>query len=899
VIYGSLNRFQVAGRKTTIHRVLHSSLGMLHGFSCCEQQLGVNMGSGYPCCRRAKGVKSVALLSVSCIALVAASAGGAWAQTPQQPETQSQVPSVAPPASEEQAPASRPEATPSPSTTPTPAPTQEAPASQPGEAPLPPVTIYPPRVKPQPPVVQSREAQSAPAPVSPPRPKARAKGSSAGRAPIGTAPVSASTVANAIAAAWPASQTQGAKTGTSGVYTNSTSAATKINTPIVNIPQSLSVVTKEFIADNAFQNLTDVTRYVPGVAIAQGEGNRDELIIRGVDSSANFFVNGFRDDVQIFRDFYNAQSIEILKGPSAITFGRSSGGGLLNRTLKEADGQSIYEATVQTGSWADQRYTIDAGQAVNENFAARLNMMYEKSDGFRQYFFLERYGINPTFTYKVDPMTTLRFSYEYFHDNRTADRGNPSQATMPTGSTKQNPGFPFAPNNDLQAFYGSPTLNLALANVHTWQGFVDHDFGNGMTVKNGTYFAEYDKFYQNVYPGNGPLSGAVNPTDTSFNRAAYQHTTNRNNFFNDTDFFYKAFTGPLYHSIAFGTEFGRQAGIDHRNTGIFPNGTATEADNPFSPGYFGPIDFIHQVPGFLMPGVTGPDSNSLYNLVIESAYARDTIDITPWLQVIGAGRFDRFDEHATDLNVGNTQALDNSFLSPQAAVILKPQANMSIWGAYMVSYLPASGDQFSAITPGTAILKPQKFVNEEVGFKWNIGPRLLYTMSVYNLDRTNVPLPDPNNPGFFILSGSNRIQGFESELKGYVTDAWQSWLGYAYTDARVTSATSAIILPGNRVQLVPYNQFSWWNKYQINPVWAASLGVIYFSDSFASSDDTVVLPGFWRFDAGLFATIDEHWKAQINVENLFNKGYWATADANNNISPGQGRTIRAKLTVRF
>jgi catecholate siderophore receptor len=209
--------------------------------------------------------------------------------------------------------------------------------------------------------------------------------------------VSATTVANAIAAAWPSSATQSAKTGQVGVYQDSTSAATKINTPIVNIPQSLSVVTKEFIADNAFQNLTDVTRYVPGVDVHQGEGNRDELIIRGVDSSANFFVNGFRDDVQIFRDFYNAQSVEILKGPSAITFGRSSGGGLLNRTLKEADGQRIYETTVQTGSWADQRYTLDAGQAVSENFAARLNVMYEKSDGFRQYFFLERYGINPTF----------------------------------------------------------------------------------------------------------------------------------------------------------------------------------------------------------------------------------------------------------------------------------------------------------------------------------------------------------------------------------------------------------------------------------------------------------------------------------------------------------------------
>src|SRR5262249_104042 len=169
----------------------------------------------------------------------------------------------------------------------------------------------------------------------------------------------------AIQAAWPASGTQDARTGTVGIYANSTPVATKINTPLIDIPQSLSVVTREFINDNSFQNLTDITRYVPGVDIHQGEGNRDELIIRGVDASANFYVNGSRDDVQYFRDLYNAQSVEVLKGPSAITFGRASGGGLVNRTLKEADGQRIYEATAQTGSYYDRRFTLDAGQAVS------------------------------------------------------------------------------------------------------------------------------------------------------------------------------------------------------------------------------------------------------------------------------------------------------------------------------------------------------------------------------------------------------------------------------------------------------------------------------------------------------------------------------------------------------
>jgi catecholate siderophore receptor len=118
--------------------------------------------------------------------------------------------------------------------------------------------------------------------------------------------------------------TQDTRTGTVGVYANSTSVATKTNTPLLNIPQSVTVVTKDFIRDQSYQNLTDVTRYIPGVAVHQGEGNRDELVIRGVDSSANFFVNGFRDDVQIFRDLSNTQSIELLRGPSALTLAAAS-----------------------------------------------------------------------------------------------------------------------------------------------------------------------------------------------------------------------------------------------------------------------------------------------------------------------------------------------------------------------------------------------------------------------------------------------------------------------------------------------------------------------------------------------------------------------------------------------
>ncbi|QIO35645.1 TonB-dependent receptor [Bradyrhizobium sp. 1(2017)] len=696
----------------------------------------------------------------------------------------------------------------------------------------------------------------------------------------------------------PFAQSQDARTGTKGYFANSTSVATKSNTPIVNIPQSLAVITHEQIRDQNYQGLTDVTRYVPSVAVHQGEGNRDELVIRGVDSSANFFVNGFRDDVQYFRDMYNAQSIEVLKGPSALTFGRGAGGGVLNRTLKEADGTRIYEATAQTGSWGDRRVSLDAGQAVNENVAARLNVFYEGSDAFRDFNRLERYGINPTVTLKPNDFTRIKLSYEYYHDGRTADRGNPSQS-LPGGVTRFNPTTPFAPNGNLQTFFGSPSLNTAQATVQTGMAIIEHDFQNGLSVRNGTIAADYQKFYQNVYPTGGPLAGAVNAADTAVNLGAYQHTTNRDNVFNQTDFTYKGWTGPVAHTVGFGTEFGRQTGVDIRNTGIFPNGTNTIVQNPFAPTYFGPVTFIHHFTGVNGDGVTTPDSNSRYRLNVESGYLRDTIEFSRALQLIVGTRFDRFEMSALDMNTNINRNRTDNLVSPQAAVVVKPMEAMSVYTAYSISYLPASGDQFSSLNDGTLILQPQKFENTEVGMKWNINPRLLFSTAIYNLNRTNQPIADGNNPGFFLPSGATLTRGFEASLVGYVTDQWQSSLGYAYTDAKITSATSATVVPGNRVQLVPYNQFAWWNKYQFTPMWAAALGIIYFGDSFASSDDTVRLPGFVRFDAGVYATIDANWRAQLTIENIFNRGYWASADGNNNISPGQGRTMRVQASYRF
>lgn len=704
------------------------------------------------------------------------------------------------------------------------------------------------------------------------------------------APAPATTPAPVQVQAPPNIQT--GQAGTQGYVATRTSSGTRTDTPILNIPQSVSVLTREFIRDQAPQSLNDVLRYVPGVIPHQGEGNRDDVVIRGQRSNADFYVNGYRDDVQYFRDLYNIYRIEVLKGPNAMIFGRGGGGGVINRVLKEADFVPIHEMTIQGGMFDNKRVAVDFGGPLNSvwavpdygmwtkapqtavgsaTWAGRINAVYENSGSYRDFVHVERYGINPTLTYRPNDQTWVKLSYEYFHDHRTADRGIPSQF-----------GRPYV--TDPSTFFGNPDLNRARVDAHIATAVINHDFDSGLNVKSGTRYANYEKFYQNIFPG-----GAVNAAGTSVNLSAYNNETNRQNIFNQTDWTYKVDLGWSRHTLLAGTEIGRQNGLSFRQDGFFNNVSLTQAVSPLNPTNYTPVTFRYN-----------GGANNTYTLNLAALYAQDQIEVTRYLQFVLGLRYDRFDLESVSRNVGNaTFARTDNLVSPRAGVIVKPVENVSIYGSYSVSYLPSAGDQFSTLAPGTVIAQPEKFENKEVGVKWEISPRLLFTTAVYDLVRSNQRLADPNNPGFFILSGRTETKGFEAALTGYLTQAWQVVTGYAYTDARIASATSATIRAGNRVGLVPYNVFTLWNKYQFNESWGAGVGVIYQTSSYASSDDSVRLPGWTRVDAAIYGRINQHVRWQVNAENIFNIRYHSTADGNNNITPGSPFAVRGTLIASY
>ena len=660
---------------------------------------------------------------------------------------------------------------------------------------------------------------------------------------------------------------------TVGYLGKATRSATKTPTPLLDTPQSVSIVTREQILDQGFQSIGEATRYVPGVIQAQGEGNRDELIIRGQRSNADFFVNGVRDDVQYYRDLYNTQRIEVLKGPNAMIFGRGGGGGVINRVLKEADGAPVREIVAQGGQFANKRVALDVGDRVSDTVFFRMNGVFEDTATYRDFVDIRRYGVNPTMTFLLGPQTTLRLSYEYFHDDRTTDRGLPSQF-----------GRPYRYRENTSTYFGNPFLSPTYVNAHIATAQLDHVFENGVVMRSQSRIADYEKFYQNVFPG-----GAVNAAGTAVNISAYNSQTDRTNYFNQTDFTYQFLTGPLEHTLLGGFELGYQEGLSFREEGFFATtGTQTLVVNPLAP--------LTRV-GINFRNTTG--ANSVYDLGLAAVYVQDQIELNEYVQFIGGLRYDHFDFAATDRRTNITNARVDDLISPRAGVVVKPLPNLAFYTSYSVSYLPSSGDQFSALTPGLVIAEPEKFENTEVGVKYDVSPVLQLTGALFNLDRTNQRLPNPNLAGFFLTSGQTNTQGAEIGANGYVTDWWSIAGGYAFTDARITNRLSDTIVPGNFVGLVPLNSFTLWNKFDIDPSFSVGVGFINQSHSFATSDNTVRLPSYSRFDLGLFYRISENARAQVNIENLFDRSYIVSAHNNNNILPGAPRTVRAQIIVRW
>ncbi|HEV8593208.1 MAG TPA: TonB-dependent receptor plug domain-containing protein, partial [Pyrinomonadaceae bacterium] len=339
-----------------------------------------------------------------------------------------------------------------------------------------------------------------------------------------------------------------------GDYTTATIfSATKTPTALRDLPQSISITGKQQISDQLFSSIADVARYQPGITSHQGENNRDQLIIRGQNSSADFYVNGVRDDVQYYRDLYNLERVETLRGPNALAFGRGGGGGVVNRVTKEAEFSPLYEFTLQGGAFGNRRGSFDINKPINKKVALRFNGVGEVSDSFRDFVDLRRFGFNPTATISPDSNTRITLSYDLFRDRRIADRGISSFNGRPL-------------DIPISTYFGDPSNSKVRLSADLFSAGIERVFGS-LIVRNRTMYGDYDRFYQNYVPGV--------VTGNLVSISAYNNATQRRNLFNQTDFIYNLVAGGMKHMLLGGFEFGRQHSNNFKNTGYFNNSLLT------------------------------------------------------------------------------------------------------------------------------------------------------------------------------------------------------------------------------------------------------------------------------------------------------------------------------------
>ncbi|MDT7848072.1 TonB-dependent siderophore receptor [Methylophilus sp. VKM B-3414] len=668
-----------------------------------------------------------------------------------------------------------------------------------------------------------------------------------------------------------------------GYNAKRSTSATRTDTELVNVPQAITVITRDFMQDQSMQSIADAVRYVPGVQAAQGEGNRDQLVLRGNQTTGDLFVDGLRDDIQTYRDLYNTDRIEVLKGPNGMIFGRGGAGGVVNRVSKKAGWDPVRDLSVSYGSFDHRRITADYGQGLSEELAFRLNAVYENSNSYRDGVELKRYGMTPTFTIKPGDKTEIVLSAEYFKDERTADRGIPSFIGGDNSNLNNRP----YRIKDYDKFFGNAKLSPTETETVAFNAAISHAFDNGVQVKNSTRLAYYDKYYQNVYANSSVT------TANTLQLGAYRDETKRENLINQTDITYTAKTGNVEHKLLAGTELAAQDTTNKRLTqGTSENLTGSvSADNPT----------VSNV------AFNATSRNQKSDFTVAAIYLQDQIVFNPkWQAVLGL-RHDHLETNYTDLRTGNFANINvtNNLLSPRAGLIYKPTTDSSLYASYSTSYVPRAGDQLIGLTVSTQSFKPEKFINKEVGAKWDINPNLALTAAIFQLERENVLAADPTNTGNSILLDGQETKGLEVGLSGKVTDQWQVMGAFTLQEGEITKqqgAGNSAILAGSNLAMTPTRTFSLWNKYQINDMWAVALGMVSRSEMYAATptaSQSTLLPGYTRFDAAIFAKLSPQWDAQINIENLTNKDYALFAHNNNNITPGAPLNARATLNYHF
>ena len=643
--------------------------------------------------------------------------------------------------------------------------------------------------------------------------------------------------------------------------------------PILNVPQTVTIITDEDILDQGFRAIADIVRYVPGVVTTQGEGHRDALVIRGVRTTADFYQDGMRDDVQYYRSLYNVDQVEVLKGPNALLFGRGGTGGLINRVSKKAlIGETFTGLNVGLDSFGAGDFAIDGNLEVNDSVAFRLNAHSDSLANHRDQYDGQRFGINPTMTFVVDSETVMDLSFEYLDHERYIDRG------IPTANG--------APVDALNGITYGTDGNIHTTEASILRGSLVHNYSDSGKINLTVAANDFNKMYQNLYV-NG--FDGTNVELKGYNDVTLRETTTIS-FSNVNEFDRGTLTVGLdildteNQNTRFNSYFDNQ---NSASSGVANSFVATNTSFQIDKdGNRTALDYTSDIK-------TKADTD----LEVTSLYLSGNIDLSDqWIMVLGA-RYEQVDTSIKKYTVASgrsalttgsaTTSRDDSNVSPRLGVIYKPQNNMSLYLSYSESFIPKSGEQYKS-WGSNAAFDPDVYENTELGFKYDMESGISLAVSYF--DQQTVKGQEDGVGGSEVIG--MEIDGFEIGIAGQINEQNSINFGLTSVDATASAGTG-------KVKEVPELTWSLWYTHQANDLFGLSFGAIYQDEQIIKSEGGPLLPDFTRIDMAMTLTPTETDTVRINIENLGDETYYPHSHSTHQVSVGESQNVRISYQKSF
>ena len=645
--------------------------------------------------------------------------------------------------------------------------------------------------------------------------------------------------------------------------------ALKTPTAIVDVPQAVSIVTDEDIRKQGIREIGDIVRYTPGVNTSQGEGHRDAVVFRGVRSTADFFQDGARDDVQYYRSLYNVEQVEVLRGPNALLFGRGGTGGIINRVTKKATiGENFGSFDLGADDFGATDLAIDYNMQAGDNSAIRLNAHVDALENHRDFYDGDRTGFNPTLRVELSDNTTLDLSYEYADHERMIDRGIPTANGAPVEALKN-------------VVFGTSDINIQTLEADIFRGILSTDLSDTSKAVFSITSSEFEKMYQNLYASGYDLATNVVTLD------GYRDPTERENLIVSGNFINELEIGSSTHTLLVGVE---KVDTDNSNHRYDSNWSTTGKDKE-SFNVSRPLNIATNSEGVAtsVNFNTKLKSKTTSDIEVTSIYIQDQIEVSDELQILIGGRLDQFDITVDDIKAGSSQSREDDEFSPRAGIIYKPAENMSWYFSYSESFLPRSGEQYKKLTASSAALDPDVYENMEIGLNYDIRPNLSLRASYFDNEQT-IATRDESGEGAEIVG--LQVDGFELEVKGQVNDQLYMQLGYSNMEGTTSS--------GGPPREIPDHTLSLWTTYQVNDSFGYGIGFTRQGKSNISNNKPgLILPDYTRVDFAAFYDVSEDLTIRLNIENLTDKVYFPHSHSTHQASVGEEVNARLSITRRF